>query len=298
MLTRPVLLAMVVLTSCGVLSANAETQLPPFGFSGMEFYKLDWNTHNLRIADINGDGLNDVVVANNARARIECLIQQTDLDAEEPSAPTEPNEFPNDARFKNRPFLAEKKIFSLELGDLNGDGRNDMVYYGDPRELVVVYQNADGGWGTRKTFDITDGPTKQAGIAIGDVNGDDLNDIVLLATDGVYFIYQSATGKLGSPIKESGLPEGTIAIALRDFNGDSRLDLLYACANEAAPLCFRFQSPEGHLGPEARCKAPSIRTLALGDIDNDAVEELTDRVFQLVPESTEPLEPLSAPAFG
>ena len=38
-----------------------------FGFSGMEMYKLDWDTHNLRLADVTGNGLTDIVVVNNAR---------------------------------------------------------------------------------------------------------------------------------------------------------------------------------------------------------------------------------------
>ena len=62
----------------GGLSFLASGETKPakesFGFSGMEMYKLDWDTHNLRLADVNGDGLTDIVVVNNARARIECLL--------------------------------------------------------------------------------------------------------------------------------------------------------------------------------------------------------------------------------
>ena len=265
----------VFLTGWATASADPDA----FGFSGVEFHKLDWDTHNLRIADINGDGRNDVVVANNAKARIECLIQRVNPTEPPPPEMTEPNEIPNDPRFESRPFLAEKKIFSLELGDLNGDGRNDMAYYGDPRELVVVYQGEDGQWGMQRTFDIADGATKPAGLAIGDVNGDGRNDLVLLATDGVYFIRQVSPARAGqasrldAPVKEWGLPQGAIALFLRDFNGDGREDLLYVCTSEEAPLCFRFQEESGDLGPEIRCKAAAIRALGLGDLDGDGAEE-------------------------
>jgi hypothetical protein len=245
----------------------------------MEMYKLDWDTSNLRLADVNGDGLTDIVVVNNARARIECLLQRpkTADAAKAPAAKpadAEPNEIPNDARFDSRPYLTEKHVYSLELGDLNGDGRTDMAYYGDPRELVVVYQDKNGQWGPRRTFDIADGSTQMNALAIGDLRKSGRNDLVLLGTDGTYFFHQNAAGQLEAPIKESGLPDGAVGIAIADFDGNGRKDLLYFCSDEAAPFCFRFQNAEGRLGPEVRCKAPPMSSVALGDLDKDGCTEL------------------------
>jgi len=245
-----------------------------FGFSGPEFHKLHWDTRNLRLSDINGDKLNDVVVVNNAKARIECLIQRAHPAEAPPAAENEPNVIPNDPRFESRPFLPEKKIFSLELGDLNGDGRTDMAYYGDPPELVVVYQNDKGQWGDRREFNIRDGSPHPYGLAIADLNSDGRDDLALIATDGVYLIHQNAEGKLDAPRKESGLPEGAFAIAIRDFNGDGRHDLLYMCTNETAPLCLRIQGADHRLGPEIRCRAPSIRAAAIGNLDGEGAEEV------------------------
>jgi hypothetical protein len=267
----------------------AEPAKESFGFSGMEMYKLDWDTNNLHLADVNGDGLTDIIVVNNARARIECLLQRpktagaakspapkpADLSAAAPAkAEAEPNEIPNDANFDSRPYLTEKHVFSLEVGDLNGDGRTDMAYYGDPRELVVVYQDKNGQWGTKRTFDIADGSTQMNALAIGDLRKSGRNDLVLLGTDGTYFFYQNAAGQLESPIKESGLPDGAVGIAIRDFLGNGRKDLLYFCSDEAAPFSFRFQNADGRLGPEVRCKAPPMSSVALGDLDGDGSTEL------------------------
>jgi hypothetical protein len=251
----------------------------PCGFSGMEMYKLDWDTHNLRLADVNGDGLTDVVVVNNQRARIECLLQRpktADAAKTPPSKPAdvEPNEIPNDAQFDSRPYLTDKHVFSLELGDLNGDGRADMAYYGDPRQLVVVCQDKNGQWAPKRTFDIADGSTQMNALAIGDLRKSGRNDLVLLATDGTYFLCQNAAGQLEAPIKESGLPEGAIAVAIRDFDGDGRQDLLYFCSDETTPFCFRFQNADGRLGPEVRCKTPPVSSVALGDLDGTGSTEL------------------------
>ena len=281
---NPPVIRLVFAALClGVLSLPASGETKPatesFGFSGMEMYKLDWDTSNLRLADVNGDGLTDIVVVNNARARIECLLQRpkTAGAAKAPAAKpadAEPNEVPNDAQFDSRPYLTEKHVYSLELGDLNGDGRTDMAYYGDPRELVVVYQDKNGQWGPRRTFDIADGSTQMNALAIGDLRKSGRNDLVLLGTDGTYFFHQNAAGQLEAPIKESGLPEGAVGIAIADFDGNGRKDLLYFCSDEAAPFCFRFQNAEGRLGPEVRCKAPPMSSVALGDLDKDGCTEL------------------------
>jgi len=256
---------------CAVASA-AEAPLP--GFSGIEFFRVGWGTHNLRVADVNRDGLNDIVVVNNNKARIDCLIQRANpQDAPDPED-LEPNQVPDDKRFKNRPYLAEKKIFGLELGDLNGDKRADMAYYGDPKELVVVYQNEKGEWGKRRTFDITDFAQIPYALAVGDINGDFRDDIVLCGTDGTYFIYQAKDGKLRAPIKEAGVPPGVSAMVLRDFNGDRRLDLLYLSFSENKPFAFRFQGRDGKLGPLVRCRTAPLRAVGIGDPTGDARQKI------------------------
>ena len=268
-------LAAALLVGCAATVAAAlPAQRARFGFAGIEFYKLDWGTHNLRIADINSDGLNDIVVVNNGKARVECLIQRANPSAAPEPADLDPNQVPDDKRFKSRPFLSEKRILCLELGDLNGDDRVDMAYYGDPMELVVVYQNGKGRWGDRRTFDITDGAKIPYGLAIGDVNGDGRNDLLLLGTDCTYFITQDKKGALRTPVKEAGVPPSVSAMVLRDFNGDQRPDLLYLSFSETRPFCFRFQGKDGRLGPEIRCKTTPLRAVGIGDPAGEGREEI------------------------
>ena len=48
-----------------------------FGFSGPEIFPVDIGISQLRAADVNGDGRIDLLVVNNARSKINLLINRT-----------------------------------------------------------------------------------------------------------------------------------------------------------------------------------------------------------------------------
>jgi hypothetical protein len=48
-----------------------------FGFAGPEIFRIENQIGQLRAADLDGDGLNDLVVANNARSKITILYNRT-----------------------------------------------------------------------------------------------------------------------------------------------------------------------------------------------------------------------------
>ena len=48
-----------------------------FGFTGKEIFPIDNQLTQLRVGDLDGDGLNDLIVVNNARSKITLLYNQT-----------------------------------------------------------------------------------------------------------------------------------------------------------------------------------------------------------------------------
>ena len=48
-----------------------------FGFTGPEIFPIDSQISQLHVADLDGDGLNDIIVVNNARSKINLLYNQT-----------------------------------------------------------------------------------------------------------------------------------------------------------------------------------------------------------------------------
>src|SRR5207245_445093 len=125
------------------------TNLNHCGFTGPEIFPIDNQLSQLRVADLDGDGLNDLIVVNNARSKINLLYNQTGKTnlTQKPkrAGKRETNELPPDARFRIDSIASEKRISSLVVADLNEDGRPDLAYYGEPKELVVLYNQGTNG---------------------------------------------------------------------------------------------------------------------------------------------------------
>ena len=139
----------VLIFIAAVHAGCGETVTNRFGFTGPEIFPVNTAIGLLHAADLDGDGLNDLVVVNNARSKITLLYNQTgktNLTAKaRPFSKREPNELPPDARFRIDSIASEKRIAAMVVTDLNGDGRPDIAYYGDPKELVVLYNQGTNG---------------------------------------------------------------------------------------------------------------------------------------------------------
>src|SRR5580704_14238879 len=93
--------AAAVLATLFVSIAAAEDATNRFGFTGPEIFPIDNSIALLRSADMNGDGLNDLIVVNNSRSKINLLYNQTgatNLSKDsKPAGKLELNELPPDA---------------------------------------------------------------------------------------------------------------------------------------------------------------------------------------------------------
>jgi hypothetical protein len=247
-----------------LLASTAAAQEPTnrFGFTGPEIFPIDNQISLLRSADLNGDGLNDLIVVNNARSKIDLLYNQTgSTNLTRPArggGKRELNELPADARFRIESIASEKRISALVVADLNGDGRPDIAYYGEPKELVVQYNEGTNGWSAPKRWAIDDGQLGPNVLVAGDLNGDHRTDLVLLGETQIYFFAQKPDHTLGEPekIPYSGAVK---AIQVLDIDGDGRNDLLLVNWESPTPFRFRLQNDAGQLGPETYFTLSPIR---------------------------------------
>lgn len=247
-----------------------------FGFTGPEIFPIENGVMFLRSADLDADGRNDLVVVNNARSKIALLYNQTGL-TNAPVRKTvngrrDVNELPPDARFRSESISSEKRISSLVVDDLNGDKRPDLAYFGEPKELVVQFNEGTNSWSTPKRFDLGDGLLDANALASGDINGDGRNDLLLLAEKHIHILHQKPDHSLGDPEK---VPyTGTVkAVQVLDVDGDGRNDLLLVNWDNPNPFRFRRQDASGQLGPEIHLTQAPVRSYWSDDLDGDRKTE-------------------------
>jgi hypothetical protein len=256
--------------------ARADSGTNRFAFTGPEIFPIDNQIGHLRAADLDGDGLQDLIVVNNFRSKINLLYNQTgktNRTEVKADAKRELNELPPDARFRIDSIASEKRISSLVVADLNGDGKPDIAYYGEPKELVTQFNQGTNGWSAPRRWPLDDGLLDANALASGDVNGDGLTDLLLLAENYVYLLAQTTNHTLAEPEK---IPySGTVkAVQVHDIDGDGREDLLLINWDSPNPFRFRLQNESGQLGPETHFALPPIRAYWPDDLDGERKTEM------------------------
>lgn len=257
-------------------ASDVESTGSSFGFTGPETYPIDPFISQLRAADLNGDGLNDLVIVNNSRSKITLLYNQTgktNIALPKFGVKRDLNELPPDARFRIDSIASEKRIAALVVTDLNGDKHPDIAYYGEPKEMVVQYNQGSNGWSAPKRWAIDDGQLTPNALTSGDLNGDGRADLLLLAENSVYWFRQDSDKSLGEPqkIPYSGAVK---SVQILDVDGDRREDLLLVNWDSPNPFRFRLQNALGQLGPEAHFALPPIRSYWADDLDDDHKTEM------------------------
>lgn len=244
-----------------------------YGFLPVELYKLDDRITGLTLADFDGDKVDDIAVADNSRSRIDLLLSTKGPADDEGSSGYGPNKRPSDQRMRIKHLPVNKEVVSLMAGDLNGDGKMDLAFYGTPAELVVLYNEGEGRFSAPKR--ITTGEAVQSGsaLAVGDLNRDGRADLALVTDDDVITVLQQPDGTLGRPERLPHTANKPGIMKLVDLDGDGGDDLA-VLTEEDEPIHVRFSRPGGRLGPEERFKIDQPRAIAYGEMDGKPGQEV------------------------
>jgi FG-GAP-like repeat len=208
------------------------------------------------VADVNGDGKLDLIVANGclgsncATGSVGVLLGN------------------GDGTFKNAVTYSSgaASVFGsrVAVGDLNGDGKLDLAVAttgsgcgsGCPKGLVgVLLGKGDGTFKKAKTYS-TGGFDAIGWVAIADVNGDKKPDLVVANYCATECSFPPAEGSVGVLLgKGNGTFQavktypsggaGTASVAVADLNNDGKPDILVA---NCGPLACGPGSPGGNVG--------------------------------------------------
>jgi len=265
------------------------------GFGELEIYKFDQGIGQLRLADLNNNGRTDVLLWNARRNRIELLYQPDEsLPPAKPERPTEPNELTHRGALRVEHLPVAYRVATLDVADVTGDSRPDIIFYGEPRELVVLPGLPEGGFGPADAIRAPEGDPSDGRLAVGDFNHDGRADVALLGQDLLLVFYQKPDGGLAQPLRIPHSIRQPIIMLAADVDGDGRDDLTITTDDNQYGVVVLLQEPTGGLGPSRRLAIPKLRSMTFApttDRPDDlfAVEAATGRLIHYrweTPEAT------------
>jgi hypothetical protein len=177
-----------------------------------------------RVADLDGDGRPDIIVANSTSGTISILQNISS------PGPITTNSFAPEFELPAGPGPME-----LAVGDLDGDGKPDIAVADHNGTTISIIQNLSSS-GTLDTNSFApaftlDAPDQPTTLVLGDMDGDGKLDLILGCYDGsAVSAYQNLAtpGTLSASSFAPRIDYSTglmHALALGDMNGDSKLDI-------------------------------------------------------------------------
>ena len=163
------------------------------------------------------NGIQDLVAANSTAKSVSVLLGNGDGTFQ-----------------KHTDFTVGSTPVAVAVADLNGDGNLDLAVadFGS-NQVSILFGTGTGSFGTQTTFTTGFAPS---GIALGDFNGDGKLDIatanntsvsILLGNgDGTFQKHQDFAAGGGDPDCVGTLLQCLNGIAVGDFSGDGKLDVV------------------------------------------------------------------------
>ncbi|MCP4218653.1 MAG: hypothetical protein GY765_28725 [bacterium] len=263
------------------------------------------NGASVDIGDLDGDGLNDVVVTTSTgigvfiqeddhtladmvthagagagdKVRVADLGGDTQVDVVAITAATGDV----DVYIQSSGALGTPDNYSytnsgnvdLTVGDINSDTNTDIVITStDGASTHRVSILLQGAFGTEVTYTPPNAP---GGCAIGDVNDNAVNDLAVVGSTQASIFLQNGSNTLTTPTADYTISVGPLVpVEIYDGNQGGLNDVISA-SNTA--LTILYQQGGGTLGEEESYPLPTASTMnphgmAMGDINNSGVADV------------------------
>ena len=182
-------------------------------------FAVGMNPQSIAVADFSKDGKLDLAVANANTNSVTVLLGDGTGGF---------------AAATGSPFVVGLTPQSIAVGDLNGDGKPDIVTADrGNNSITVLLGNGTGGFAAAAGSPFATGTSPQS-VALSDVNGDGTLDVIVANAGDNTLTVLLGTGSAGftpAPGNPFAVGANPQSVAVADFNGDGQPDLVTANFN-------------------------------------------------------------------
>ena len=163
----------------------------------------------------------------------------------------------------------------IAMGDFTGDGVNDLVFSVamGSNQVRIAVNDGDGGFG--QSLQVNTTTSGAFGVAAGDFNGDEDDDIAIANGDDVLALLGTGTASFETAVSLDTIG-GSIAyrVAVDDVTNDDLADIIVVYSNQATVSVFP-SAGDGTFGErvDLMVGVPS-NSLSTGDVNADGVPDI------------------------
>jgi hypothetical protein len=160
------------------------------------------------------------------------------------------------------------------IGNLSGDARNDLAVASAHADWsgshIAIYPARSPTFSNSNATTWTDPLDASSMIAVGDLNGDDVEDLVLMSQGAYSFDYQFSFDNVVQPPISLGYLPGHILV--EDFNNDGFSDVLTTMSGGPTVTITFGGNPFPSSATELTCNG-GIMDVAVGDFNSDSLQD-------------------------